>query len=105
MHDLGESENTPQFVSRGRNADRQQCVASFGGSHEVADRADAADARHESRHLGEGPTLAKLLKPAKLRHVKAGVFDAAMIVEMQGNLRVPFDPGYRIDQNRFLRSV
>ena len=83
LHDLGETEDAAQFVGGGRNADRQQGVACLGGSHQVADRADAADARHQGGHLGEGPAFAEFFEAAKLGHVKAGVFDAAMIVEMQ----------------------
>ena len=71
----------------------------------MADRTDTADARHQSRHLGEGPAFAEFFEAAELGHVKAGIFDAAPIVEMEGYLGVPFDAGHRVDQNRFVDNV
>ena len=101
LHDLRQTENAAQFVGGGRNADRQQRVAGLGGSDQVADRADAADARHQRRHLVERPAFAELFEAAELGHVKAGVLDAAIFVEVERDLGVPFDAGDRIDHDAF----
>ena len=83
---------------------RQQRVAGLGGGDQMADRADAADARHQRWHLGERAALAELLKAAKLGDMKAGILDAPVLVEMQGDLGVAFDAGHRIDDDRFAAS-
>jgi hypothetical protein len=62
----------------------------------VADRADAADARRDSRHLAIGPSLAELLEPAELHDVELGVGDLAGVVQVDAYLRVPLDAGDRV---------
>ena len=55
------------------DVDRQQRVAGLGRGQQVADRADAADAGGDDRHLAEGAALAELLEAAELGDVEAGV--------------------------------
>ena len=78
LHDLRQVEDAAQARGVGRNAHGQDGVAGLGGGDQVADRADAADARHQRRHLGEGPAFAELLEAAELRDVEVGLFDAAL---------------------------
>src|SRR5271165_218039 len=47
LRDLGETEDAAQFVGRRRNSYCKQRVTRFGRSDQMADRADAADARHQ----------------------------------------------------------
>ena len=53
------------------------------------------------RHLGERPAFAEFLEAAELGDVKVRVFDAAIVVEVQRDLGVPFDAGHRVDHDRF----
>ena len=80
MHDLAQ-------LRRGRrNAHAHDRVAGLGRGEQVADRADAADARGDRRHLVERPALAELLEAAQLRDVERRVGDLAVVVEMDRDL-------------------
>ena len=61
------------FSGRGRNAHAQDGVAGFGRGQQVADRADAADARGDAGHFPEAAAFAELLEAAEFGHVEAGV--------------------------------
>ncbi len=78
---------------------RQQRVAGLGRSDQMADRADAADARHQRRHLVKRAAFAKLLEAAELRDVKSRVLDASVFVQMKRDLGVALDAGDRIDDD------
>ena len=65
----------------------------------MADRADAADARHDRRHLVERAALAELLEAAELGDVEVGVGDLAGVVEVDGDLGVALDAGDRVDDD------
>src|SRR5579862_7902357 len=65
----------------------------------MAHRADAADARHQRRHLVKRAPLRQLFKAAKLRNVEVGVLDAAVFIQVQRDLRVAFDARHRIDDD------
>ena len=65
----------------------------------MAYRTDAADARHQRRHLVKRTAFAQLLEAAELGDVKAGVLDPAFFVEMQRDLGMAFDAGHRIDDD------
>ena len=101
LHHLRQTKNAAQFVGGRRNADGQQGIAGFRGRDQVAYRTDAADARHERGHLGEGAAFTKFLESSKLRDVEASIFNAAIRVELQCDLAMPLDPRDRIDDNRF----
>ena len=77
---------------------RQDLVAGLRRREQVADRADAADAGHERRHLVERAALAQLLEAAQLRDVELGVAHAARVVELQGDPGVTLDAGDRVDR-------
>ena len=65
----------------------------------MADRADAADPRHQRRHLVKRPPFAQLLKAAKLGDVKAGFLDPAVFVQVKRDLGMAFDARNRIDDD------
>ena len=99
LRDLGQSEDAAQFVGRGRNPYRQQRVAGLGGRDQVADRADAADARHQRGHLVKRTAFAQLLEAAELGHVKACFLDPAVFVQVERDLGMAFDARNRIDDD------
>ena len=70
LHDLREVEDAAQVGRRLRDAHGQDGVARLGRGDQVAHRADAADARHQRRHLVERPPFAELLEAAELRDVE-----------------------------------
>jgi len=99
LDDLGQIEHAAQpDTSRGHGYP-QDLVTGFGRGHHVADRADAADPRHEGRHLVNHPALADPLETAELGHMKVGVGDLARIVQLDGDLGVPLDPGHGLDDD------
>jgi hypothetical protein len=61
--------------------------------------ADAADARHQSGHFVEATTFAELLEAAKLGGVEAGGVHCSLVIEVDGDLGVAFDPRDRINNN------
>ncbi len=99
LRDLRQSEDAAQLVGGGRNAHRQQRVAGLGRGDKMANWADAANARHQRRHFVERTAVAELLEAAKLRNMEAGVFDPAVFVQVERDLRMSFDSRYRIDDD------
>ena len=77
------------------------CIAGLGGRYQMAYRADAADAGHERGHLVKRPAFAEFFEAAELGDVETGVFDSALIVEVEGDFGMALDTGYGIDQDRF----
>ena len=75
--------------------DSHNGVAGLGGSQQVADRADAADARRDRGHLVIRPAFRELLEPAHLRHMKLRPLHVAVIVDMDGDPGVSLDAGNR----------
>ena len=74
----------------------------------MAHRADAADARHQRRHLVKRPAFAELLEAAELGDVEVGFLDVALLVQMDRDLGVALDAGDRVDDDflswhRFIR--
>src|ERR1700686_2890756 len=99
LGDLRQSKDAAKFVGSGRNFYRQQGVAGLGGRDQMADRADAADPRHQGRHLVKRTAFAQLLEAAELSHVKAGFFDPAVFVQVKRDLGMAFDARNRIDDD------
>ncbi len=97
LHHLRQVQHAPQLRRGVRNAHRHDGLASLGGGQEMGDRADAADARHEARHLVKRPALAEALEAAHLRDVEVRVLHLALVVELDGDLAVAFKARYRID--------
>ena len=68
----------------------------------MANRADAANPRHQRRHFVKRPALAKLFKAAELGHVKTRIRDLALLIELNRHFSVAFDAGHGIDNQRLL---
>ena len=84
------------------NAGRQNRVARFRRGDQVADRADPTRPRHQRGHFVKRPAFAELFKASELRHVKSRIRDLPLLVEMNRDLPVAFDPRHRIDNYRLL---
>ena len=65
----------------------------------MADRADPADSRSDLGHFEVGAALGELLEPPPLidMHISSVYFSFS--VEVDGHLRVTFDPCYRLNRN------
>ena len=98
---LREVHDAPQLGRRRRNLDREQRVARFRRSDEVAHRADAAGAAGQRGHFAERPAFAEFLESAELGDVKLRVLHFAIVIELDGDLRVALDAGYGVDENLF----
>ena len=68
-------------------------------ANEVADRADAANARGDRGHFVEWAPFGEFLETAKLGDVELGVGHPAFVVQTNGDLRMTFDAGHRIDDD------
>ena len=101
LHDLPEVHQAPEFLGSGGDVHGQEGVARLGRGEEVADRTDAADARGDARHFGEGPAFAELLEAAELDHVEARVGHVAIVIELERDLGVPLDAGHGLDFDPF----
>src|SRR5205085_12293215 len=99
LNDLSQAENSPQLVGCGRNAYCQQRIAGLGRRDQVADRANAADARHQRWHLGKRTPFAEFFESPELGYVEMGIFHTSLVVEEQGNLGVSLDAGNRVDND------
>src|ERR1039458_9614456 len=102
LGDLGQVHDPAKPNGDGRDGDPEDLVTRLGGGEEMADRADAADARHKRGHLVQRAALADPLKATELRHVEMGVSDLTRLVQLDGDLGVSFDPGDRFDDDRLL---
>ena len=99
LHDLAAMQHFPQLCRGRRNAHAHDGVASLDGGQQMADRANSADARGDGRHFVEGPAFGEFLEAAKLRDVERRVGDLAVLVEVNGDFRVTFDAGDRVNDN------
>ena len=101
LGELAHVHQAAQLVGRRRNLDGEDLVARLGRGEQVADRADAAGAGGDRRHLPEHPALAELLEAAELDDVELGVADLAVVVEEDADLGVTLDAGDRVDDDSF----
>ena len=84
-----------------RHLHSEDGVAGLGACQHVAHRADAADARHEAGHFVERAPLADLFEAPELGDVELGRFHRARIVQIDGDLGVPFDAGHGMNHDAF----
>ena len=73
LHNLRHIKDAAKFIRSGRNAHRQQRITRFGGSNQMADRANAANPRHQRWHFGERAPLAEFFKAAELRDMETRI--------------------------------
>src|ERR1035441_5626187 len=99
LDDLAEVHQPAQLVRGGRDVDGHDGVTRLGRREQMADGADAADARGNAGHLAVGTALAELLEPAELNYVKLGVRHIAGVVHEYADLGVPLDAGHWINDD------
>src|SRR5580704_16306544 len=99
LHHMREIENAPQLRGGVRNAHRHDGFAGFGRGQQVRDRADAADARSQARHLVERPALREFFEATYLGYMKVRVFYFALRVQLDRDLAMSFEAGYRVDRD------
>ncbi|MFM2159194.1 MAG: hypothetical protein RLZZ124_1668 [Cyanobacteriota bacterium] len=105
LADLREVEQPPQ-AARGRgHLHGEQLVSGLRRRQKVTHGADAADARGDARHLGEGPPFAEGLEAAVLDHMEAGIAQMPGRVEVQADPGMALDAGHRIDGDRAVRGL
>ena len=97
LNQLRPVHHAAQLGSGRRNADREQSIPRFRGSHQVAHWADATDARGNTGHLPKGASFAKFFKAAKLSHMEAGIGHLTLIIQLDGDFGMPFDPRDWVD--------
>ncbi len=105
LHHLRQTKDTAQLVGGRGNTHRQQRIASFGGRDQMAYRADAANTRHQRRHLREGTPFAEFFEPAKLRDMEAGILDSSVSVKVQRDLAMTLNASDRVDHNSLAHNV
>ena len=79
--------------------DADDLVARLDRGQVMADRADAADALGDQRHLEEHPAFAELLEAAELVDVEDRLLDLALVVQMDDDLGVAFDARDGLDDD------
>src|SRR5689334_1558206 len=93
MHDLA------QLRCCWRHAHAHDGFARLRRGDQMADRADAADARRDRRHFVIRPPFAELLEAADLRDMELRIGNLPIIVEMDGDLGMTLDARDRINDD------
>src|SRR5271166_1391911 len=101
LHDLREVRQFPQLLCRWRDAHSHNRVASLGGSQQMADRTNPADARSDARHLIERASLGEFFESSHLRDVELGARNSTVAIQLNDDLRMSFDARHRIDCDTF----
>jgi hypothetical protein len=99
LRDLAAMQQLPQLRRGRRNANAHDGVAGLDRGEQMADRANAADARGDRRHLVEGPPLGEFLEAANLRDVERRLGDLAFVVKMDRDLGVTLDARDGVDDD------
>ena len=93
LRHLGAMDEFPQPDAGFGRRHRHDRVASFGGSQQVADRADAANARGDRRHLVERAALDEFFESADLGDVQLRIGDDSLVIEVDVDFGVSLDAG------------
>ncbi len=99
LDDLAHVHQLPQQGSCAGWFNAHDLIASFGGRQEVADRANAADARGDGWHLKYHAAFAKLLKTSKFIHMKISMVHRTIVIHVDGHFCVTLDAGHWINCN------
>ncbi len=99
LDDLTAMHDFPQLHCGRRDRHAHDRLARLGRGDQVADRANPADPRGDRGHLIEWPAFHEFFEAAQLGDVEEGFRDLAVIVEMNADLRVTFDPRDRVDDD------
>ena len=65
----------------------------------MTDGANAAGAGRQGRHLIKGPALTELLESTVLGYMETGIAYHAIVVEVDGDLRMPLNTGDGVDED------
>ena len=84
---------------RGQLGRADDHVHRLGRREMMRDRADAAQALHEDRHLPVRPPLDEFLEAAEFDDVQARLPYVIVLVQQQRHLAVPLDPAHRFDHD------
>ena len=101
LDDLAEVHQPAQLVGGGRDVDGHDGVAGLGRGEQMADRADAADARGDAGHFAVGPAFAEFLEAAEFDDVELGVGHVAGVVHEDADLGMALDAGHGINDDAF----
>jgi hypothetical protein len=74
-------------------------IHSLGRCQMMTDRADAAESLDQDRCLPKGATADKAFKAAKLDNMETAFRDLMVIIQVDGDLAVPFNPGDRFNSD------
>ena len=88
-----------QFSGRRWRFYPEQGIKCLGRSQVMCLGTDSADTVGDDRHLLSHSSHAELLEAAQLRHLKAGVFNTAQLIQKYFDPSVPFQSGYRVNTN------
>src|ERR1700735_1581723 len=99
LDDLPAVHDFAKLRSGRRDTHAHDGLSGLGRGEQLADRADPADASGDRRHFIEWPPLAEFLEPAELSDMEGGVHDVAIVIEVDGDLRVALDAGDRVDND------
>src|SRR5208282_123978 len=78
------------------NLHSENRIAGFGRCQQMADRTNSANPGGDTGHFGEMAPFTEFLESAKFNHVKPGIIDLLIFIQMDGDFGMPFDPGYRV---------
>ena len=101
LDDLAEVHQPAELVGGGRDVDGHDGVAGLGRGEQMADGADAADARGDAGHFAVGPAFAEFLEAAEFHDVEFGVGHVARVVHEDADLGVALDAGHGINDDAF----
>src|SRR5579863_9200959 len=99
LQHLGVVEQAALEHGGGRWINAQQTVTGLGTGDDVADRANAAHARHQSRHFVEWAPFADFFEAAKLGDVELRGFYFARGIDVDRDFRVTFDARYGMNDD------
>src|ERR1700756_4905037 len=97
LHDLSEVHKLTQFSGDWGNAHCHDRITGLRGSQQVADGADSANPRSDSRHFIKRVALGEFLKAAHLSDAEFCVGDVAQIIEMNRDPGVALYATYGLD--------
>ena len=96
LHHLAVMHQPAHLLGGGRqHVDADDLVHRLGAGQVMADRADAAQALHDDRHLPVEPAADEALEAAELDDVQPGFIDLVVAIQVNGHLAVALDAGHR----------
>jgi len=82
-----------------QSVDPDNTIDRFCGGQVMADRTDPTQSLHQNRKFPEGSSLDESLKASELYNVEARLLNPCLVVQKDGDLTMPFNPGDRFYDN------